>query len=43
MGVKLYVGNLDYNVNDQQLTDLFTQAGQVASARVITDRHSGRS
>jgi len=43
MSVKLYIGNLDYNVNDQQLTDLFAQAGQVASARVITDRHSGRS
>ena len=43
MSAKLYVGNLDYNVADQQLTDLFAGAGQVVSARVITDRHSGRS
>lgn len=40
---KLYVGNLDYNVTGDQLTELFSQAGKVTSAVVITDRYSGRS
>ncbi len=43
MAKKLYVGNLPYNVQDQDLEQLFGQAGTVASARVITDRDSGRS
>ncbi|NUM88288.1 MAG: RNA-binding protein [Bdellovibrionales bacterium] len=43
MGKKLYVGNLSYSTSDASLTEVFTQAGQVASARVIMDRESGRS
>lgn len=43
MGKKLYVGNLSYNMDDQSLGDLFSQFGQVDSARVIMDRDSGRS
>jgi cold-inducible RNA-binding protein len=43
MGKKLYVGNLSYSINDQTLNDLFTQFGAVESAKVITDRNSGRS
>jgi len=43
VGVKLYVGNLDYNITDDKLGELFAGAGQVVSARVITDRNSGRS
>jgi len=43
MNKKLYVGNLNYDVNDQALADHFSQAGTVASAKVITDRNSGRS
>lgn len=43
MGKKLYVGNLSYNMDDQSLADLFSQIGQVESARVIMDRDSGRS
>ena len=43
MSKKLYVGNLDYSVTDDQLSQLFAQAGSVVSAVVITDRHSGRS
>ncbi len=43
MGTKLYVGNLPFSVDDQSLQDAFAQAGQVASARIITDRESGRS
>jgi len=40
---KLYVGNLNYDVTGDQLTELFSQAGKVVSAAVITDRYSGRS
>lgn len=43
MGKKLYIGNLSYNVDEQSLTDLFSQFGQVETARVVTDRDSGRS
>jgi len=43
MGKKLYIGNLSYSVDSNQLNDLFTQAGSVESANVIMDRDSGRS
>lgn len=43
MGKKLYVGNLPYSATESSLTDLFSQFGQVDSARIITDRDSGRS
>ena len=43
MGTKLYVGNLPFSVTSQELSDLFSQAGQVVSANIITDRFSGQS
>ncbi|HUV47290.1 MAG TPA: RNA-binding protein [Candidatus Bathyarchaeia archaeon] len=43
MNKKLYVGNLDYSVTDDQLSQLFGQAGAVVSSTVITDRNTGRS
>lgn len=43
MGKKLYVGNLSYSMDDQSLNSLFSAFGTVESARVITDRDSGRS
>jgi len=43
MAAKLYVGNLDYGVTDNQLAELFAQAGTVVSVVIITDRYSGRS
>ena len=43
MGTKLYVGNLPFGVTSQELTDLFSQAGEVVSANIITDRFSGQS
>jgi RNA recognition motif-containing protein len=43
MSKKLYVGNLPYSATDQSLRDAFSQCGTVESARVITDRDSGRS
>ncbi|HEY8279278.1 MAG TPA: RNA-binding protein [Bdellovibrionota bacterium] len=43
MGKKLYVGNLSYSMSDDGLMDVFSKVGTVESARVITDRDSGRS
>jgi len=41
---KLYVGNLSFGMTDESLQQLFVGKGyQVASARVITDRETGRS
>lgn len=43
MGKNLYVGNLNYEVDDQTLEGLFSNHGTVESAKVIMDRDSGRS
>jgi RNA recognition motif-containing protein len=43
METKVYVGNLPYSARDDSLQELFSQAGTVVSANVITDRESGRS
>ena len=43
MGKKIYVGNLSYNMDDQGLAEIFSAFGTVESAKVITDRDSGRS
>ncbi|PIQ62705.1 MAG: RNA-binding protein [Bacteroidetes bacterium CG12_big_fil_rev_8_21_14_0_65_60_17] len=40
---KLFVGNLPWGVDDQQLEEMFAQYGAVASAKVIQDRDTGRS
>ncbi len=39
----IYVGNLTYSTTDEDLRSLFETHGTVTSARVITDRASGRS
>ncbi len=43
MPVKLYVGNLPYSTSEDELRELFAQAGNVVSVAVIRDRDSGRS
>ncbi len=43
MATKLYVGNLSYQTTDQQLHELFSEAGNVASAQVVTDRYTGEA
>jgi RNA recognition motif-containing protein len=41
--MNIYVGNLPWSVNDNQLRDLFADFGDVSSASVIMDKFSGRS
>jgi len=43
MQVKLFVGNLPWSVGDAELSQIFTDHGAVHSARVISDRDTGRS
>jgi len=42
MGKKLYVGNLPYDLPENELRNIFAVCGQVASTRLITDRETGR-
>lgn len=42
MSVKLYVGNLPFSMTENDLTDLFAQAGNVARVQMINDRVTGR-
>lgn len=41
--MNLYVGNLSYNLTEDQLTRTFEEYGTVKSARLITDRETGRA
>ena len=43
MAKKLYVGGLPYSTSEDQLKDLFAQAGSVESAIIIMDKMTGRS
>ncbi len=43
MGTKLYVGNLSYDLNKNDLEQMFAAYGAVTSAQVITDRETQRS
>ncbi len=41
--MKLYVGNLSFNMSTQDLEELFAEVGTVESANIIEDRDTGRS
>src|SRR5437879_8193574 len=43
MPKKIYVGNLSFQMTENDLNDLFTEFGNVESAQIITDRDTGRS
>ena len=43
MGKKLYVGNLPFSETEDSITETFSQCGTVESAKLITDRETGRS
>jgi RNA recognition motif-containing protein len=40
---KLYIGNLPYSVNSDELRKVFSEFGEVVDAVVISDKYSGRS
>jgi len=40
--MKIYVGNLPYDVSEQELRQEFEAFGEVTSVDIITDRYSGR-
>jgi RNA recognition motif-containing protein len=41
--MNIYVGNLSWNLKDQDLTNLFTPYGEVASAKIVMDKFTQRS
>jgi RNA recognition motif-containing protein len=41
--MNIYIGNLEYKVSEEQLTDLFGQYGEIKSVKVISDKFTGRS
>ena len=41
--MNIYVGNLSWNLKDQDLSDLFTPYGEVSSAKIIMDKMTNRS
>ena len=41
--MNIYVGNLNYNVTEDELREVFEEFGEVSSAKIITDKYSGRS
>lgn len=43
MSTKIYVGNLSFNVQEDNLRDIFAEYGSVASCKLITDHETGRS
>ena len=43
MAKRLFIGNLPYSATEQQLTEIFSEAGKVESVSIITNRETGRS
>lgn len=41
--MNIYISNLSYGINDADLSQLFGEYGEITSAKVITDRETGRS
>jgi len=41
--MNIYVGNLDYKVNEDDLKKIFEEYGTVSSAKIIIDKYNGRS
>ena len=41
--MKLYIGNLDYNLDESQLEKYFEKYGEITSVKIITDKDTGES
>jgi len=42
MSMKIYVGNLPHQITEPELQELFAEAGEVVSVKIITDRATGQ-
>ncbi|HSA34841.1 MAG TPA: RNA-binding protein, partial [bacterium] len=43
MATQLYVGNVSYQMTEESLKKMFSEFGEVTSAKVVVDRETGRS
>ncbi|HEY3332889.1 MAG TPA: RNA-binding protein [Capsulimonadaceae bacterium] len=43
MGIRLYVGNLSYSTTQEELAEIFSEAGSVTNASLMSDRYTGQS
>jgi len=43
MTTQLYVGNINYRLTEEGLKAMFAEFGEVKSAKIVTDRETGRS
>ena len=41
--MNVYVGNLSYDLSEEDLKNAFGEYGEVTSAKIVSDRYSGRS
>ena len=41
--MNIYVGNLNFNLKEDELKKIFEEYGEVSSIKIITDKYSGRS
>lgn len=41
--MKIYVGNLDFRLKEEELSEVFENYGSVSDVKIITDKFSGRS
>jgi RNA recognition motif-containing protein len=41
--MNIYIGNLSYNVTEDELRDAFTEFGEVSTVNIITDKFTGQS
>lgn len=41
--MNIYVGNLNYSVSEEELSQVFGEFGEVTSVKIIADKYSGRS
>jgi len=41
--MNIYVGNLNFNLNEDELKEIFEEYGEVSSVKIIADKYSGRS
>ena len=43
MSKKIYVGNLSYNTSETEISELFSEYGEILSTKLIEDKYTGRS